>query len=237
MAGAMTGGGRGVELPELGPYLGRMADATRRVPEPAGLDAIRLDLVTALFERAGVARDFLLTGDREGAGSALDRTTWMTLWREAAARAAEVTAVAIVARLELAARRSRYPARKLSQAVPSADERAVLAAKLDAAGIPLEERTGRLTAGDDWWDGIRQAAVALEDSWETLESEVGAALAAAEAAAARIEAWRPSLRPWWISLGIASAVVAWLGLVLGGYLPRPPWLAPLNDWFWSLPWP
>ena len=26
-------------------------------------------------------------------------------------------------------------------------------------------------------------------------------------------------------------------LVLGGYLPRPPWLAPLNDWFWSLPWP
>ncbi len=233
----MSGGRRDLEFPELGPYLGRMADATRRFEGPVPLDPIRLDLVTALFERAGVARDFLLTGDREGARSALDRTTWLALWRDAAARAADATAAAIVARLEVAARRSRFPARKLAAALPSADDRAVLGAKLDAAGIPLEERAGRLPGGEDWWDRLRQSAVALEDSWESLEAEVRQALAMAEVAAERIEAWRPSLRGWWISLGVVAIIAGWLGLVLGGYLPRPGWLDPLHDWFWRLPWP
>lgn len=56
------------EIPEIGPYLGRLADAVRRFSDPGvGLDVVRLQLVTALFERTQSAREFLLTGD-EGAG-------------------------------------------------------------------------------------------------------------------------------------------------------------------------
>lgn len=226
------------ELPEIGPYLGRLAAATRRFPDPeVGLDEIRLELVSGLFERVGVARDFLLTGDRAGARSALDRPTWLELWRAAAAKATDRTQAAIAARIERAGHRSRYPQRKLAGLLPGPEDRAVLAARIDAAGIPLEERTARIPQGDQWWEGIRQAAVALEDSWEALEEQVRQELATGALTAARVEQWRPSLRPWFVALGLAMVVVTWLGLVLGGQLPRPPWLDPLNDWFWSIPWP
>ena len=234
----MTGPDRERALPEIGPYLGRLAAVTPRFADSeVGLDQIRLDLVSELFERVGVARGFLLSGDLEGARAALDRATWLELWRGAAARATERTDAAIRSRFERAAKRSRYPHRKLVAHLPTEEDRAVLAARLDAAGIPLEERVARLPSGDQWWEGIRQAAVALEDSWEALEELVAGELATAATTEGRIASWRPSLRPWFLALGSAILAAGWLGLVLGGYLPRPAWLDPFNDWFWTIPWP
>ncbi|MEZ4458038.1 MAG: hypothetical protein R2882_16050, partial [Gemmatimonadales bacterium] len=58
-----------------------------------------------------------------------------------------------------------------------------------------------------------------------------------EPAVAAIGAWRPSLVPWFVALGVAALATGWLGLALGGYLPTPGWLQGFHDWFWSIPWP
>jgi hypothetical protein len=226
-------------LPEVGPYLGRLADATRRFEDPTvGLDEIRLGLVSDLFERLAAARGFLMTGDQASARTTLDRASWLGLWRTAAGKATERTIAAIRDRLERAAARTNFPRRRLTSLLPTEEDGAVLAAKLDAAGIALEERLARaFGGGESWWDGIRRAAVALEDCWEALEVEVLRELAAVTASVARIERWRPPWWPWLVALGAALAVASWLGLALGGYLPRPSWLDLVNDWFWSLPWP
>jgi hypothetical protein len=52
--------------------------------------------------------------------------------------------------------------------------------------------------------------------------------------ASAIRAWR---RPWFPLLltgAVLLAAAAWLGLVLGGYLPAPAWLRPFTDWVWNL---
>ncbi len=227
------------EIPEIGPYLGRLADAVRRFSDPeVGLDGVRLQLVTDLFERTQSAREFLLTGDGGGARAALDRGAWLELWRRAAHQAASKTSDLVSARLTAAARRSGYPARRLTGLQPTAETRAILVAKAEAAGIPLENRLAiGFPAGSGWWDAARQTAVALEDSWEDLERVIETELAAAEPVVLRVAGWKPSPTPWFVALGVGLVLSGWLGLVLGGYLPRPGWLDPVNDWFWSLPWP
>ncbi|MGE0441111.1 MAG: hypothetical protein AB7S39_11550 [Gemmatimonadales bacterium] len=230
---------RRVDLPEIGPYLGRLADVTRSFEHPdVDLDRVRLDLVSELFEQAAIARGFLLTGDTGGARAALDRAVWSKLWREAADRATERTVAAVTGRLERAAASVRYPRRLLAASLPSAEDRAMLAARIDAAGIPLEERVARgFPTGVGWWEAVRQTTTALEDSWEALEEIVRDELRRTEPAVSAIGAWRPSLIPWFVALGLAALATGWVGLVLGGYLPTPVWLRGFHDWFWSIPWP
>lgn len=227
------------EIPEIGPYLGRLADAVRQFEDPeVGLDGIRLQLVSELFERTQSARGFLLTGDQGGARASLDKGAWLDLWKRAAGQAAQRTSDTIQGRLTAASKHSGYPVRRLRLLVPSVEVRTILVSKLEAAGIPLEARVAKgFPGGPGWWDSIRQAAVALEDSWEDLETVVKAELAEARPQIERVAGWRPSSVPWYVALIAAVTLSTWLGLVLGGYLPRPGWLAGFSDWFWSLPWP
>jgi hypothetical protein len=231
--------GSRVTLPEIGPYLGRLAEATHRFEDPTvGLDALRLTMVSDLFERAHAARGFLLTDDRAGARTALDRPGWLEIWRSTAEQAADRTLAAIRARMIAAQQQSGCPGRLLQRRLPTQEDREILAAKLDAAGIPLETQVARgFPSGDGWWEAVRRSAVALEDSWEQLEEAVRAALRAAEPEVAALERWRPSPTPWLVGVGCLTLVAGWLGLVLGGYLPRPSWLDWLHRAFWSLPWP
>ena len=227
------------QIPEIGPYLGRLADAVRQFEDPeVGLDAIRLQLVSDLFERAQSARGFLLTADEGGARAALDKGAWLELWQRAARQAARRTSETIAGRLTAAAQRSGFPARHLTPLLPSMEAQTLLVSKVEAAGIPLEARLARgFPPGARWWDAVRQAAVALEDSWEDLEDVVRTELAEARPVVERVERWEPSPVPWYLALGLAVTLAGWLGLALGGYVPRPDWLDPFNDWFWSLPWP
>jgi hypothetical protein len=65
----------------------------------------------------------------------------------------------------------------------------------------------------------------LEAAWLALEAEVEEERARWNPEIEAIAKWRPSLWPviaLWLPLGV---VLVWLGLILGGYLPAPAWLA------------
>ena len=111
-----------------------------------------------------------------------------------------------------------------------------MAARLEAAGIPLESlASGRTEAS--LGESIRRWAVALDDAWDDLERLVSRELAALAPAVHFIEAWRPPLVRW-LGAGIVVALVmVWLALAIGGQVSRPAWLDPVAVWFWSLPWP
>ncbi|MFN0178663.1 MAG: hypothetical protein ACKVZ0_07650 [Gemmatimonadales bacterium] len=226
-------------LPEIGPYLGRLTDVTRRFEDPAvGLDQIRLDLVSELFERGQAARSFLLVDDLQGATASLDRASWLALWRKTALAVADRTFAVITQRFEEARRASRCPQRVARRVAPTAEDREIVAAKFDAAGLPLEELAQRGSVDTaQWLEQVRQCAVALDDSWEELERLVRSELAAAALRFAPIASWQPSMVPIWVAVALVAVVGAWVGAVLGGFLPLPQWLDPLHRWFWSLPWP
>jgi hypothetical protein len=226
-------------LPELGPYLGRLADATRRFDDPElGLDSLRLAMVTELFERAGAARNALRDGHLEEARATLNEAHWLEIWRRAAGQATDLTIALVRARLQRAQWISGMPDRFLARRLPTKEDREVLGAKLEAAGIPLENQLGRgFPREDGWWEAIRRAAVAVEDSWEQLEDVVRATLRTTEAEVRVVEGWRASPVPWVIALVAAIAATGWVGLTLGGFLPRPGWLDGFHRLFWSIPWP
>jgi hypothetical protein len=77
----------------------------------------------------------------------------------------------------------------------------------------------------DWQEALRAAARRLEAAWLALEDEVAAERQRWEPEIADVVAWRPILWPifaLWVPL---TALLLWLGLVLGGYLSAPAWLA------------
>jgi hypothetical protein len=211
-------------------------EGERSDPE-LGLDAIRLELVRRMFERTQASRGFLLAADQDQAKAALDPPVWVEAWEAAVARVAQRVPAVIAARLERARARSGLPLRRLKALLPTADEVKVLEAKLGAAGIPLEQALSRSTLGSGWWDEIRRRAGALEESWDQLENVVRLELAAAATRIEEVEHWRPSPRAPLVIGGLLALVLIWLGLAIGGLVPRPPLLDPLTDWFWSLPWP
>ncbi len=223
-------------LPELGPLLGRLlAPPAEKFPAEAALDQVRLDLLTKLFERAGAARDFISLGDEPAARSALGGAVWLDVWGQAVAAAARTVSREIELRVREAAAVSRYPARRLATALPDAEAQRLLAARLSAAGIGLEEAAERLSEPSrPWHETLRRVAGELEASWERLLATARAELESWDGRAAVIGAWRRPWRPLLIVSALLLALATWLGLVLGGYLGAPTWLRPLTDWVWNL---
>jgi len=226
----------GVELPELGPLLGRMlSPPAERTPVEAALDQIRLDLLTELFDRARAARDFLALDDAAGARSALGGSVWRGVWDRAVASASATVIREIEQRLREAAAVSRYPAKRLARSLPDAEARRLLAARLSAAGIGLEEASERLSdSARPWPEILRRVSGELEASWNRLLAAAGAELAGWEPLAAAIRSWRRPWRPLLVVSGVLLLIALWLGLVLGGFLAAPGWLRPLTSWVWNL---
>ncbi len=77
----------------------------------------------------------------------------------------------------------------------------------------------------EWQEALRTAARRLEAAWLTLEDAVAEERRRWAEEVEAIARWRPPLWPavaLWVPL---AAALVWLGLVLGGYLPAPAWLA------------
>ena len=197
-----------LRVPELGPALGRVI-VPRRLIEPwIPLDDIRERLATRVLELGGEARAATLREQREAVLEAVSRRAWAGAWEPAVRAVAERLAAAIDAELEGAARRVRMPRRRRRRRLLTGAEKRAIAARLAAGGGPFVD-----------------ALDALEAAWLALEDEVAEERARWAPEIAAVAAWRPALWPvfaLWVPL---TALLLWLGLVLGGYLSAPPWLA------------
>jgi hypothetical protein len=108
-----------LDVPELGPSLGRLI-VPRRVTEPwVPLDDVREGLATAVMECAGAARREASNGKSAKGGAralaALDRDAWTRAWEEAVRRAADRITAVLDQTLETEAKRVRMPRRRHRQ--------------------------------------------------------------------------------------------------------------------------
>jgi hypothetical protein len=229
-----------LRVPELAPSLGRLL-VPRRLAEPwVPLDDIREELATRIIELGGEARGAAAREQREHVLEALSRRAWLAAWERAVRRAAERVARALDHAITAAARRVRMQRRRWRRRLVSGGERRAIAARLGSGAERFVAALDALDAAADrarqasvldkeahaeWQEALRAAARRLEAAWLALEDEL---VAEARRWAPEIDAvarWRPSLWPIlavWIPLAVAGIA---LGLILGGYVPAPSWLA------------
>jgi hypothetical protein len=229
-----------LRVPELAPSLGRLL-VPHRLAEPwVPLDDIREELATRIIELGGEARGAAAREQRDRVLETLGRRAWLAAWERAVRGAAERVAEALDHAIAGAARRVRMPRRRWRGRLVSGGERRAIAARLGSGAERFVAALDALDATADrarqasvldkaahveWQDALRAAARRLEAAWLALEDELGAEARRWAPEIEAVAAWRPSLWPifaLWTPLAIVSI---WLGLILGGYVPAPPWLA------------
>ena len=236
-------------IPELGPSLGRLIDPP---PAPLGalrvpLDDVRIDLVTGVFDLAGASRSFAAAGDRDGAMASLGRVALLGLWEKAVATAAGRIAAEANAGLKAAAEESRYPRRRLSARRLTEQDARAIAARLGSGGAPfvgsldaLEQASnqaagarGREGPFAAWQAAVTAMARRLEAAWTALEDTSRAEQTRWAAEIEQVRRWHRPTWPIWLVTTVVVAAAAYLGLVLGGYLPVPPALEGLATLVWT----
>jgi len=229
-----------LRVPELAPSLGRLIVPRHLEPLWVPLDDVREELATVVLELGGEARRAAAEEDRDAVLAALSRKTWLGAWERAVRRAAERVTTALDQTVDATAARLRMPVRRRRRLFLSNAERRAVAARLGTGGAPFVAALDALDAAargardasvldhaahEAWQEALRTAARRLEAAWLALEQQVAAERGRWDAELDEIARWRPSLVPvvlWWLPV---AALLVWLGLVLGGYLPAPAWLA------------
>src|SRR5256886_2676703 len=226
-----------LRVPELAPSLGRIIVPRRLLPPWVPLDDIREELATRVLElgaegRAATVRRSILETTGRGA--------WAVAWDNAVRRAALRVADALDAETMRAARRCRRPPRRLRRhLLNNAEKRAIVARLGTGAGAfvaaldELEAAAGRVAdatvldkdAYAAWQEALRTVARRLEAAWLALENEVEAEQRRWAPEIDAIAAWRPPLWPVFVVWIPLAVLLVWLGLIVGGYVAAPPWLA------------
>ena len=229
-----------LRVPELASSLGRLL-VPRRLEEPwVPLDDLREELATRVMELGGQARAAAAGEAREQVLEAVSRGAWLAAWEAAVRQAAARVTAALDGEIERAARRVRMPPRQRRRRLLTGSEKRAIAARLAAGGeafvaaLDALEGAGLLvrdagvldkTLHAEWQDALRAAARRLEAAWLALETGVAEERRRWAVETDAIARWRPSLWPVIVGLTPLAAGLIWLGLVLGGYLPAPAWLA------------
>jgi len=229
-----------LRVPELASSLGRLL-VPRRLEEPwVPLDDLREELATRVMELGGQARAAAAGEAREQVLEAVSRRAWLAAWEAAVRQAAARVTAALDGEIERAARRVRMPARRRRRRLLTGSEKRAIAARLAAGGeafvaaLDALDGAGLLvrdagvldkTLHAEWQDALRAAARRLEAAWLALETGVAEERRRWAVETDAIARWRPSLWPVIVGLTPLAAGLIWLGLVLGGYLPAPAWLA------------
>lgn len=230
-----------VRVPELAPALGRLIVPRRADPPWVPLDDIADELATRVIELGGAARRVTAEdGPPERALDALGRSAWLAAWEQAVHRAAERVADTLDDQIERIGRGVRMPRRMRRARKLAGVERRALVARLSAGGAglvtALDElaRAGarlRASEGEEeeplhaWQDAVQMAARRLEAAWLALEDAVRTERKRWEPELAALAQWRPALWPVVAVWAIGAGALFWLGLILGGYVDAPLWLA------------
>jgi hypothetical protein len=230
-------------VPELAPSLGRVI-VPRRQQEPwVPLDDIREELATRVLElgaegRAAAAREG--DADRARVLETTGRRAWSAAWDHAVRRAAGRVAEALDAELARTGRRVRLPRRRLRRYLLTQAEKRAIAARLGTGGgafvaalDELEAAAARVAdasvldkdAHAAWQEALRTVTRRLEAAWLALETEVEEERLRWNPELDAIAAWKPALWPIVLLWLPVAVVLVWLGLILGGYVPAPAWLA------------
>ena len=170
------------------------------------------------------------------AGRVMDEAThapWQAAWDAAGAGLRDHVLREARQAIHDAARRSRFPARRLQALEPDDESADILMQRILAEGMPLEQLEREpADAGRD-----RARVAALSQAWDG-----GVRVAATEVArwrgvAQQVATWRPAMRTYWTVSALLVAAATVVACWLGGQLPAPDWFRPLHEWWWSLPWP
>jgi hypothetical protein len=235
-----------LRVPELAPSLGRIIVPRRLFPPWVPLDDIREELATRVLElggegRAAAARDAEAGGtDRARVLETTGRRAWTAAWDHAVRRAAKRVAAALDAEITRTGRSVRLPRRRLRRHLLTNAEQRAIVARLGTGGGSFVEALDALEAAAaraadasvlekdahaDWQGALRTVARRLEAAWLALETEVEAERGRWMPEIDALAAWRPSLWPVFLVWVPFSVLLVWLGLILGGYVPAPTWLA------------
>jgi hypothetical protein len=229
-----------LRVPELAPSLGRVIVARHREALWVPLDDVREELATAVLELAGEGRRAAARDDRAEVLEVTGRRAWAAAWDRAVRRAAARVADALDAEIARTARHVRLPLSRLRRDLLASGEKRAIAARLGTGGAgfvaaldELEAAAGRVKdasvldkdAHADWQEALRTVARRIEAAWLALEAEVEEERHRWTPEIETLGRWRPALWPLALLWAPAAALLVWLGLVLGGYLPAPAWLA------------
>jgi hypothetical protein len=204
-------------------------------------------LVTALFDRAGEAREWSEAEDIDLTVTTLARNRWLEAWDQGVQTVSERTVAALNKRFELAAAESRMPRRFRRRLPLTADEARALAARLSAGDAPFRhaveelERAGarvRSARADSaaltiWSEAVRTAARRLEAAWLALEESLTLAWTEWGAEIERVRTWQRPVWPLLLTAVLLLVAATYAGLLLGGYLPVPAPLEQPVQWWWS----
>ena len=231
-----------LRVPELAPSLGRII-VPRRQQEPwVPLDDIREELATRVLELGGEGRAAAAREAREIVLETTSRRAWAAAWDHAVRRVAARIADAIDAELSRTAQRVRLPRRRLRKLLLTGGEKRAIVARLGTGGgafvaalDELETAAARAAeasvlekdAHAAWQEALRTVARRLEAAWLALEAEVEAERRRWQPEIDALATWRPRLWPVLVAWIPLAAVFLWFGLVMGGYVPAPAWLAAL----------
>lgn len=229
-----------LRVPELAPSLGRLIVPRRQQELWVPLDDVREELATAVLELGGEGRAAAAREDRAQVLEVTGRAAWAAAWDQAVRRAAARVADAVDGEITRTARQVRLSRRRVRGRLLAAAEKRAIAARFGAGGATFVSALDELEAAAervrdasvldkgahaDWQDAMRTTARRLEAAWLALEAEVEEERRRWTPELEALARWRPALWPLVLLWAPAAALLIWLGLVLGGYLPAPPWLA------------
>lgn len=229
-----------LRVPELAPALGRVVVPRRREPLWVPLDDIREELATAVLELGGEGRAAAAREERDQVLEATGRRAWAAAWDRAVRRAASRVAEALDAEIARIGRRVRLPRRRIRRHLLAGAEKRAIAARLGTGGgafvtalDELEAATARVQAASvldkdahaAWQEALRTAARRLEAAWLALEAEVEEERRRWTPELDALARWRAPVWPLVLLWAPVATALVWLGLVLGGYVPAPAWLA------------
>ena len=204
------------------------------------MDAIRYRLATRIMEQAGEARRLAANDERSSALAALDCATWREAWDDALVAVADTLTDRVSAQLDAEARAVKMAKRRRAKLQLDEVAKRTVVARLGATGaalVPVLDAIDQAAAGaleavhreleavERWQEAQKLAARRLEAAWLALELAVEQEATRWVDVMDKVARWRKPFWPVAVVGLIALGLAVWLGLVFGGYIDAPGWLA------------